>query len=373
MQALTGKEIKMIDVSHYTGSVDWQKVAAAGFKAAYMKVTEGINFIDETFDGHVKWATTFGIACGAYHFARPEINQDPIVEANHFLNTISGHNFELMPVLDYESPAKQYPLSPKFMSEWARNFVNYVQLKTGRAVIVYTGKWFVDMYGIYGINDQPLWASRYADVPPDDFGGWKQWTAWQYSDSEYVDGAGNCDVSYAISLDALKGGNVSTQPQGSSSHPLQFKVNDGSVILPPDWKTNNLGYLTITADVANVRQEPNLNGKVLRTALKDSGHVYLDWSYDSQRFWYKVAEDNWVSDKDASINKDGKTKGVVWVSANSVNVRKGASKTDPIVEQITKVGAYDAWYRYGDWIYVNNNGLKGGWIYFDPAYVKWIR
>ncbi|WP_242221544.1 hypothetical protein [Bacillus cereus group sp. BfR-BA-01380] len=62
----------------------------------------------------------------------------------------------------------------------------------------------------------------------------------------------------------------------------------------------------------------------MRTAVKGQGYTYCAWSYDGAHSGYKVATDNWIRDDVASINKDGKTKGVVWISGDSVNVRSGA-------------------------------------------------
>ncbi|HUP43117.1 MAG TPA: GH25 family lysozyme, partial [Thermoanaerobaculia bacterium] len=35
-----------IDVSHYSGAVDWQAVRAAGYAFAYVKATEGVDSAD---------------------------------------------------------------------------------------------------------------------------------------------------------------------------------------------------------------------------------------------------------------------------------------------------------------------------------------
>ncbi|MEH6851885.1 MULTISPECIES: SH3 domain-containing protein [Bacillus] len=79
-----------------------------------------------------------------------------------------------------------------------------------------------------------------------------------------------------------------------------------------------------------------------------------------------------MRDDVVSINKDGKTKGVVWVNATGVNLRKGASAGDVVINKITKRSAYEVHYRYADWIYVAGEGVEG-WVYFDESYVNWLR
>jgi len=179
---------------------------------------------------------------------------------------------------------------------------------------------------------------------------------WQYADNVtggYVEDIGNCNVNKLI---------------GDKS--LEWFIGNDFQLAPP--QEDILGYLTTTADVANIRKEPNVNAPIMCQATKGQGYTYYKWAYDGSHFWYKVAEDNWMRDDTASINKDGKSKGVVWVNATDVNLRKGASTGDPVMNKITKRSAYDVHYRYENWIYVTGEGVEG-WVYFDKEYVHWLR
>ncbi|MEI4801742.1 SH3 domain-containing protein [Bacillus sp. NPDC077411] len=55
-----------------------------------------------------------------------------------------------------------------------------------------------------------------------------------------------------------------------------------------------------------------------------------------------------------------------------MNLRKGASTGDAVINKITKRSAYEVHYRYADWIYVVGEGVEG-WMYFDEFYVNWLR
>ncbi|WP_348272195.1 SH3 domain-containing protein [Bacillus sp. 103mf] len=55
-----------------------------------------------------------------------------------------------------------------------------------------------------------------------------------------------------------------------------------------------------------------------------------------------------------------------------INLRKGASTGDALINKITKRSAYEVHYRYADWIYVVGEGVEG-WMYFDEFYVNWLR
>ena len=170
---------------------------------------------------------------------------------------------------------------------------------------------------------------------------------------EKVEGIGNCDVNKLI-----------------SDKSLEWFIGSDSQLVPPQEEV--LGYLTTTADVANIREQPSVNSPVARQAVKGQGHTYYDWHYDGAHFWFKVAENNWMRDDTVKINKDSKSQGVVWVNAIDMNLRKGASQSDVVVAKITKRSAYDVHYRYENWIYVTGGGVEG-WMYFDEEYVNWIR
>lgn len=47
MQNRNNQNIKVIDVSHHNGTIDWAKVASDGVKGAYIKLTEGTTFLDK--------------------------------------------------------------------------------------------------------------------------------------------------------------------------------------------------------------------------------------------------------------------------------------------------------------------------------------
>ncbi|MBZ4223082.1 N-acetylmuramoyl-L-alanine amidase [Bacillus wiedmannii] len=161
---------------------------------------------------------------------------------------------------------------------------------------------------------------------------------------------------------AYNGNSAPSESNGGGNNSSPQEPSNGEV----------LGYLTTIAETANIRKEPNLNSPVMRQAVKKQGHTYYDWSYDGSHFWYKVAENNWMRDDVASINKDGKSKGVVWVSGTNINLRKGASTGDLVINKLSKQSAYDVHHRYENWIYVTGEGVEG-WMYFDESYVKWIR
>ena len=76
-----------IDVSHYQGVIDWDRVKNTQIRFAMIKATEGQNFIDSRFRDNWKALAVKGIIRGAYHFYRGLGKPD--IEANHYIRTVS--------------------------------------------------------------------------------------------------------------------------------------------------------------------------------------------------------------------------------------------------------------------------------------------
>lgn len=92
----------VVDVSNAQGQVDWRLVAEAGVHGAFYKATEGRHFVDAFQAANRAGAARAKIHAGAYHFARPDLN-DPNDEADHFANVLGTlHPFEMVPALDLE-------------------------------------------------------------------------------------------------------------------------------------------------------------------------------------------------------------------------------------------------------------------------------
>lgn len=196
--------IKVPDISSYQPNVDWHAMQSSGTQAIYVKASEGVTWNDLTFISHVQGAHSAGISVGAYHFAHPEAN-DPIAEAKHFVSVLQQTPTDLMPVLDLESPTSPGMLTGAQITAWAKSFIDYVQAQTGRKVMLYTGVWYVNTYGLHGLGDVPLWIADYGVPSVPQCGDWTSYLMWQYTDSENLSGIGSCDMSYAPSVNALRG------------------------------------------------------------------------------------------------------------------------------------------------------------------------
>ena len=65
-----------VDVSEHQENIDWEQVKAAGVDFAILRLgyrghTEGLLYVDETFERNLENAEAAGIAVGVYFFSRP--------------------------------------------------------------------------------------------------------------------------------------------------------------------------------------------------------------------------------------------------------------------------------------------------------------
>ncbi|SFI28421.1 MULTISPECIES: GH25 family lysozyme [unclassified Bacillus (in: firmicutes)] len=348
----------IVDISKYNDKINWN-VAAPNLDLAICRVQYGSNKVDNLYKQHVANLEARGIPHAAYAYGCYVSVEDAIVEAKDFMTRVSPNAKFL--VLDVEDDTLASCGSTN-LAKASQVFIDTCK-SAGWKVGFYVSHHMYSSYGLQNVKADFLWIPRYGAKPV------YACDLWQYADNAtggYVEGIGNCDVNRLNSDKTLEWfiGKGSNNIAGDNEN----------VVLPPDWKTNNLGGITVTADIANVRENPSTDAKAMRQVKKGSGHVYLDWHYDGSYFWYKIAEKNWLRADVCKINKDGKNKGVVWVNGTDINLRKGASTGDAVVEQINNAGAYDVHYRYENWIFINGGGLKtGGWMYFDESYVNWIR
>jgi lysozyme len=175
--------VQGIDVSHYSGAVDWEAVRRAGYEFAYVKATEGVDSPDPAFADHWRRLGEMGIARGAYHFYVTE--DDPEEQARFFLETTDLQPGDLVPAVDIEliGHGTQAGLAERF-----RTFLEIVERELGVRPVVYTSPKFWSAHLTSAFGDHPLWVAEYGVPEPQVPEGWERWTVWQHQDSGAVPG-----------------------------------------------------------------------------------------------------------------------------------------------------------------------------------------
>ncbi|WP_020499916.1 GH25 family lysozyme [Sciscionella marina] len=202
---LAAKQALGVDVSNHNGSVDFKKVKASGREFSFVLASDGKSFSNKLFKSQYSGSAKAGLIHGAYHYARP--NQSSAAQqAKRFLG-IANYKHDgktLPPVIDLEPGGANgcYGMSAKQTKSWITAFNKVVKDRTKHNAIIYTnpGFWSKCTGNSKGFTGNPLWVASWGVSKPQQVGGWKGYTFWQYSDSGKVPG-----VSGKTDLDKFSG------------------------------------------------------------------------------------------------------------------------------------------------------------------------
>jgi lysozyme len=274
-----------IDISGYQPTnINWAQVKSGngstipGRSFTYAKATEGVGFSDSHFAGYVSGAHAAGMKIGAYHYARYDLGNSPVSEADYFVSVAAPalHNGDLVPMLDVEAPFSASS-STKYntkatLSAWVNAWCNEVELKTGAVPIVYTYISYANTYLDSSVSQTwPLWMANYTGGDPQTAGPsstsvWQTWQLWQYADNTSVYGLGGTGVTGTCDGDVLNG-DLSTLNDyviGSAG-----KWNDGATV------QTNTGIKAWSSSAANgtyITEPTGAVGTILQGPVYGNGY-----------------------------------------------------------------------------------------------------
>lgn len=166
-------EHRGIDVSAHQGPINWAQVAAAGIHFAYIKASEGGDWVDEHFQRNWSGAKAAGLKPGAYHFftlSRPGADQ-----ADNFLKVAPPDPDSLSPAVDLEFGGNSRVRPPRDqVIGQLREFLARVESAHGRPAILYLLPEFESHYRIREAFQRELWI-RSLLTRPAESDGWKIW------------------------------------------------------------------------------------------------------------------------------------------------------------------------------------------------------
>lgn len=191
-------DVHGIDISHYQGSIDWDKLAQsreADFPLhfIFMKATEGGDHGDDTFEANFAEAGKRGFIRGAYHFFSPKT--DPLKQADFFIRTVKLRPGDLPPVLDVEVSGKK---STQELQQRIKRWLDRVESHYGVKPILYTSYKFKTRYlNDSTFNAYPYWIAHYY-VDSVKYEG--KWHFWQHTDIGTVPG-----INHDVDLNVFNG------------------------------------------------------------------------------------------------------------------------------------------------------------------------
>lgn len=190
-----GQEVHGIDVSRWQGDVDWEQVRTAGISFAFIKATEGADFVDPNFRRYWDETARARIPRGAYHyfyFCRSGVEQ-----AQWFMQQVPREIGSMPPVIDLEwTVSRTCPRRPppNEIKREAAIFMEILARHYGQRPIIYTT---VDFYRDNALGDMQaeFWLRSVSAHPSVRYPG-QRWAFWQYTGTGLVPGIqGNTDLN----------------------------------------------------------------------------------------------------------------------------------------------------------------------------------
>ena len=187
-------EVRGLDISHYQGDIDWNKLRNAQIQGApvsfiFIKATEGTNLWDENFNQNFYNAKKNDIIRGAYHYFSPSSSGKK--QAKFYCKMVQLDENDLPPVLDVEEMGN---CDVNQLRREVLNWMNVVEKHYGVTPILYTGYKFKTSYlNTPDFDKYPYWIAHYY-VDSLEYQG--EWSFWQHTDVGKVDGIkGDVDIN----------------------------------------------------------------------------------------------------------------------------------------------------------------------------------
>ncbi len=229
-----------IDVSASEGIINWSTVYQSGYRFAFAKATEGVEYTDTYFQDNMENGSNAGLFMGTYHYATPQ-QDDAIAEAEYFLQWARNfitHGY-LRPVLKLETGSE---MGTTLLSNWVHDWMGKIENETGVQPLLYVSSTYANQYLDTSVNQYDLWIANWTDdlsISPD-IGIWDDWIFWQYRNHGSVPG-----VTGYVDMDVFKGNlsklNDFVITVQYSSKPLYKGWNLITIPLSLGWTAATLG------------------------------------------------------------------------------------------------------------------------------------
>jgi GH25 family lysozyme M1 (1,4-beta-N-acetylmuramidase) len=166
-----------VRVGHEHGAINWEQVAAAGFRFAAIKASEGSSVVDEAFEDNWRNARAAGLLVTAFHFFNPDKPAEAQIE--RFFGVLDERQADLPLVIDAETIDDT---SPAEVATNLQAFAAAIEDRTGRAPIILTYRNNPGIAALTGevASEFDLWIIMDGVTQPVLPDAWDDWTFWLY-------------------------------------------------------------------------------------------------------------------------------------------------------------------------------------------------
>ncbi len=154
-----------IDVSHWQGDIDFQKVKDAGVEFVFIRVgsQKGIGgkyYVDNKFVQNIEGFNKVGIPVGIYFYSYANSKETAIKEAKWILKQIKKYDVTLPIVFDWENWSfyQEFKLSFYHLTEMANAFMATIE-KAGYQGMLYSSKNYLE--NIWYDTPYQIWLAHY--------------------------------------------------------------------------------------------------------------------------------------------------------------------------------------------------------------------
>lgn len=205
-------ERKLIDVSEFNGTIDWETVKDTDVEGVIIRCGYGNDLVsqdDTRWRYNADECTRLGIPFGAYLYSYATTDAQSRSEAAHALRLIRGYRLSYPVYLDLEQPGTE-----SHAVVGAKIFGNLIE-NAGYFAGVYANEyWFTTVIG-NALNRYTKWCAKYSDIRPS-----VECDIWQYSDTGRVNGINgfvDLNVCYRDFPAEIRGrGDESSAPAGTT-------------------------------------------------------------------------------------------------------------------------------------------------------------
>ena len=194
-----------IDISSYTGEIDWKKVKAAGVDFAMVRLggrgygEDGSLYSDDKALEYIKGAQAENIKVGGYFFSQATTSDEAAEEAEYVKDLLDGTKLEYPIACDWEiikdENARTDSVSSTQATECAKVFCESIKNYGYKPMIYSPARELYFKYDLTQLKDFDIWFVDYTNVP--EF--YYQFTMWQYSETGSVDGIeGTVDLNICL-------------------------------------------------------------------------------------------------------------------------------------------------------------------------------
>lgn len=187
-----------LDVSHWQGNINFQKVKDAGVEFVYIRIGRGNGIgkefvMDSKFKQNIEGFNSVGIPVGLYFYTYAASKQDAIKEAKWIVENIKDYKVDLEIAFDWENWSfyREFNLSFYELTEVAKAF-NKELAKHNYQGMLYSSKNYLE--NMWFEVDFPVWLAHYTKQTS--YQG--KYKVWQICDNGVVDGIPDNQVDINI-------------------------------------------------------------------------------------------------------------------------------------------------------------------------------